>query len=293
MMMLLTSSQPYEAFCVDLMNIYIATPYSHIFDNPDVKRSILSLSDMIEVRGPDQTNGISTSGLWHCELSIVRQWADRHLAYLSSIVKGFKLANVRLEVASFHVPSRYQINEVVNGAFVGQGDPMTKDQMLVNAKNNNETLKKILTEAGFSNTRLLVENNNHLGTDAYEIVTSPIFIGDILDCTGMGLLLDVAHAKITALNTGWKEESYFEELPIERAEQIHLSHHGLASDKAFDAHDALNDDDWRFFSNLTAELPKLKYATIEYYKDANVLADLLKRLRIELDACSGQFVITH
>ncbi len=277
-----------ETFWADDMGIRIATPYSHLFESPDIKRTIISLSDMTEIRGPDQVFDITSSVLWHCELSLVRQWADKHLAYLSSIVDGLRSANVRLDVVSFHVPSRYQTNDVMEGAFVGRGEPMPEDEMLVNAGVNALTVRNMLNQAGFSNARLLVENNNHLGSDAYDTVTSPVFINRLLDLTDFGLLLDVAHARITAANTGQDEQTYFEKLPLGRAVQIHLSRHSLLEGRARDSHDTLEDDDWDFFLGLMPQLPRLAYATIEFYKDANVLAGLLKRLRRELEVYEGR-----
>ena len=281
------SFPPSGVFWAKNMSIRIATPYSHLFDSADLKRTILGLSDVTEIRGPDQVYDITHPVLWHCDLSLVRKWADKHLFYLSSIVDGFRSANVRLDVASFHVPSRYQVNDVMDGAFIGRGEPMCEDEMLANASANATTVRNMLNQAGLSDVQLLVENNNHLGSDAYDTVTAPAFINRLLDLTDFGLLLDVAHARITAANTAQDERAYFEKLPLGRAVQIHLSRHSLLDGRARDSHDALEDDDWDFFHGLMSQLPRLAYATIEFYKDANVLTGLLKRLRKELEVYEG------
>jgi hypothetical protein len=261
----------------------IATPYSHLFTSVDIRRTILGLSDLAEIRSPDQLSDLTPSVLWHCDLSIVRQWTHKHFDYLSSIVEGLRTADVTLEVASFHAPSRYVANDVVNGVFVGRGEPMGEGEMLAHAESNATTIRDMLRRAGYLNVQLLVENNNHLGTNAYEVVTTPEFISKLLYRSDFGLLLDVAHARITAANTGEDEQAYFEKLPLEQAVQIHLSRHSVLEDRSLDSHDALEDDDWSFFQKLAPKLPKLSFATIEYYKDANILAELIKRLRKELE----------
>jgi hypothetical protein len=264
------------------MKISVATPYSHIFADEMVKARMLALSDMAEIRGPEQAVCATRTVLWHCELSLVREWQDRHIAYLSEMVEGFCVAGVDLEVASFHIPSRYEKNEVVHGAFVGHGSPMSAEQMLKNSKINSQTIRDILARSGFNEAALLVENNNHLGTDAYDVVTEPLFIETLLDLIGFGLLLDVAHGRITAINTNQSELGYFEKLPIELARQIHLSRHDIRDNIAVDAHEALADDDWEFFHFLMSNAPNVNYATIEYYKNPDILEGLLTRLKSEL-----------
>jgi hypothetical protein len=264
------------------MKILVATPYSHIFSDERVKARILGLSDMAEIRGPEQAMCATQTVLWHCELSLVREWRNRHISYLSEMVEGFRAAGVYLKGASFHIPSRYEKNEVVCGAFVGQGSPMSAQQMLKNSKINSQTIRSILGISGFNEATLLVENNNHLGTDAYDVVTEPLFIESLLDLTGFGLLLDVAHGRITAINTNQPELDYFEKLPIERAQQIHLSRPDIRGNVAVDAHEALTNDDWEFFHFLMTLAPNIKYATIEYYKNSDILEGLLTRLKSEL-----------
>lgn len=266
------------------MTIEIATPYSHLFGQSDVKRRIIELSDIVEIRGPNQFFNVTPLVLWHCELSLVKKWDEKHIAYLSSVFGGLRFANIRLSLVSLHLASRYQANGVVDGAFIGRGNPMSDDEMMANAGANAETVRTLLKQAGLVDARLIVENNNHLGSDAYDRVTEPEFIKRLLDSTGFGLLLDVAHARITAANTRWSEQDYFGQLPLERAEQVHLSRHDYRQGKAVDAHDALHEHDWVFFGELMPQLPNLQYATIEFYKNSDRLVDLLKRLRVEINS---------
>lgn len=260
------------------MGIQIATPYSTLFDNERDKKMILDLSDAVELRRPGQAQGALGPFLYHCELSMVARWPEDERAALEALAK-----KVRLEAVSFHVLSRYEKNEIRNNAFFGLGEPYTESEMLDNAAKNVNFARRVFG----ANVPLLVENNNHLGTDAYDMVTDPAFLAQIMEANDLGLLWDIAHAKISTINRKVGLDQYLSGLPLENTVQIHLARHGVRDGVAFDAHEALEGEDWAFFEDWLPRLPKLKYATIEYYKDAATLVGQLKRLRLILDGATG------
>jgi hypothetical protein len=131
----------------------------------------------------------------------------------------------------------------------------------------------------FPDASLLVENNNHLGMDAYEVVTDPAFISSVVEHSEFGLLLDVAHAEITAHNTETPFERYLSTLPLADCQQIHLSHCLTEDDGAVDAHAFLEPADWDRFESLSDRLASLQYVTLEYYRDVTLLIDQLHVLR--------------
>lgn len=254
--------------------VLVATPESHLFDDPRVGERIRAASDLLEIRRPEQAAGVRGKALYHCELSLGVPWGPEELAELGAVYDGLHAGGGRLGAVSFHLLSRYADNDVVDGAFVGRGEPMSAADILGNAAQNGALARRALPA-----TPLLVENNNHLGTDAYEAVTDPAFLVEVLDQAGADLLLDVAHARITARNTGRDEAGYLAALPLARARQVHLSRHGRAGERAVDAHEPLEDEDWTFFAGLLPRLPGLEYATIEYYKDPEALLAQIARLR--------------
>jgi len=255
------------------MDIQIATPYSTLFEDEAAKKTILSLSDAVELRGPGQAETVSGPFLFHCEMSLVSAWSEEERAGLSAMAE-----NTTFEAVSFHVLSRYARNQIQDGAFHGKGKPHTEAEMLENAARNAHFARSV-----FQDALLLVENNNDLGTDAYEKVTDPEFLLKIMEANGLYLLLDIAHAKISSQNRHISLDDYLEGLDLEKTIQVHLSRHGEKDGRAFDAHEALRDEDWEFFEDRLSQMPALKYATVEYYKDAAVLADQLGKLRSILD----------
>jgi len=253
------------------MRIRITTPYSHLFEDLKTKNRILEASDAIELRSPMQAGMVDKPVLFHSDLSVVVPWSCDELDELR------ELATVtlgQLRAISFHLLSQYRENYIEAGAFVGQGKPMDRVEMEEAAKKNIQAVRAIFG----ADMTVLLENNNHLGTDAYNTVTDPGFIRSLVERLGLRLLLDIAHARITAHNMGIDEKGYLEALPLNRVVQVHLSKFKEKDGKAIDAHDALINEDFNYFVELLPRLPRLEYVTIEYYKNSNILVRLLKHL---------------
>ena len=257
------------------MNIRIATPFSHLFADPGARRAIVAASDMVELRTPAQADEVDGAVLYHCELSLVARWGVAERAELEALASRVRAGAVALEGVSFHALSRYQENELRDGAFVGLGEPYDEAALADNARRNADFARSLFGEG----VALMVENNNRLWTDAYEIVARPGFLASVTRDAGLSLLWDIAHARISAHNTGVAEEAYNRALPLERALQVHLSRHGHSGERAVDAHDALADEDWDYFASHLPGLPGVRYATIEFYKDADVLLGQIERLK--------------
>jgi uncharacterized protein (UPF0276 family) len=62
------------------------------------------------------------------------------------------------------------------------------------------------------------------------------FIGAVLSCCDVGLLLDLSHFLITMLNTGADAASEIGRLPLERVVEIHLSGLNVQSGVVWDDH---------------------------------------------------------
>ena len=74
-----------------------------------------------------------------------------------------------------------------------------------------ETVTANITKHGrhlvefLSDTPLLLENFNYHPTNAYEYICEPELFSILLDEIGCGMLLDFAHARISAHNMRWKD----------------------------------------------------------------------------------------
>lgn len=247
----------------------IATPYSHLFKDSELRRAILERSDAVEIRKPVQAGESDLPEIFHCEYSLVAQWNV-------AMIQEFKdLASTAPPLLlSLHVSSRYQNNRVDDGVFVGIGQPMAEEELFSNAIVNMESIRNIFTD----DVRVLIENNNDLATDAYQLVTDAGFLRELAQSVSVGLLLDIAHFRISAYNKGIAEQEYLAQLPLDAVEQLHLSRHDFYNGRACDAHEALTAPDWDCLRALLDRLSTVEYLTLEYYKNGNVLLEQLEQL---------------
>lgn len=97
----------------------------------------------------------------------------------------------------------------------------------------------------WSGIPLLLENFNYHPTNAYEYICEPELFTDLLDKIGCGMLLDLAHARISAHNMGWlSAESYLEAMPLHKVREIHVTRPGWQGNQRVDLHQPLESDDW-------------------------------------------------
>jgi uncharacterized protein (UPF0276 family) len=125
-----------------------------------------------------------------------------------------------------------------------------------------------------SDIPLLLENLDYNPGGAYESVCEPGFITQVLDVTGAGLLLDLAHARVSAAAFAIPVEDYLAQLPLDRVRQIHLNRPGMKDGRLYDTHEALDEEDYGL---LEAVLKKCRpwAVTLEYNRDSATLQEQL------------------
>tara|TARA_B100000161_G_C33553185_1_gene416420 strand:- start:2548 stop:3021 length:474 start_codon:yes stop_codon:yes gene_type:complete len=149
--------------------------------------------------------------------------------------------------------------------------------MVHNAYENFTLIKKIFGE----DVHIAIENNNYYPSDAYEYVTEPSFINEIANECNLKILFDIAHAKVSCINSGMDYVQYRDSLDLEKVIQLHICKHGIRENKqqAYDAHDYPTDVEFNEVDYLTKHYPNIKYLTIEYYKDFDNLKSSIERFR--------------
>lgn len=106
------------------------------------------------------------------------------------------------------------------------------------------------------------------------------FIGEVLNRTGCGLLLDVNNAWISAQNHGRDAVAYVKQLPMNRVGEIHLAGHNTEQDSLgapllIDSHDRrVSEEVWALY-RLVIELAGPKPTLIEWDQNVPELAVLL------------------
>ncbi len=97
--------------------------------------------------------------------------------------------------------------------------------------------------------RVIVENVPYLGDtddDAFvRVATDAAVMRQIIVETGCGLLLDLAHARLTAWFLGMDAVDYIASLPVRALRELHVAGIHLIDDKPVE-HQSLTEDDWAY-----------------------------------------------
>jgi hypothetical protein len=125
---------------------------------------------------------------------------------------------------------------------------------------------------------LLLENLDLQPTGAYDHVCEPAFLRELLAATDAWLLLDLAHAQVSAARLGLDVEGYLAGLPLERVRQLHVSGPRWRDGVLHDAHEPLRARDVALLREVLAETRPWAL-TLEYGRDADPLQAQLRALR--------------
>ena len=125
---------------------------------------------------------------------------------------------------------------------------------------------------------LILENLDYQPGGAYEWVCEPEFIRAVLEETGTGLLLDLAHARVSAARLGLSIQVYLARLPLDRTWQIHISGPRLRDGILVDAHEPLQTEDYVLLTDVLSTT-KVHALTLEYWSDEAALLGQVGRLR--------------
>ena len=140
------------------------------------------------------------------------------------------------------------------------------------------TAKRLNYVKGQYNGIVALENLNYFPTSAYAHVCDPDFISKIVRDNEVYMVLDIAHAMISAHNLGISPESYFNRLPLDRVKEIHLSAHGMLDGKWRDLHNRPNDETYKILEMLSGHIKNDTYLIVEFYKDFSKLIEIYKEV---------------
>jgi len=128
---------------------------------------------------------------------------------------------------------------------------------------------------------ILLENPNPIPLyENHEIQTDRI--NRILEAADCRLLLDTGHARLAAETLGMAVEEYILRLPMDRVDQVHVSGPRMRDGRLFDAHEPLQEIDYRLLEFVLAH-SKPKVVTLEYTREVDPLREQLISLRSIMD----------
>lgn len=146
----------------------------------------------------------------------------------------------------------------------------------------------------FGADRVIVENVPH--PDHYlhlpAVSVDAALIRRVVEATGCGLLLDLAHAALAAESCGWDVRDYISALPVERLREVHITGRGIDQQGRRTDHLPMTDADWELFEWALDQIrggawhrPQIiacEYGGIgpifEWRSDASVIAEQIPRM---------------
>ncbi len=124
------------------------------------------------------------------------------------------------------------------------------------------------------------------------IVVEPTVIRRVIETCGCGLLLDLAHARLSSESLGMDVHEYIVQLPIERLREVHITGIGLNRDGQCEDHLPMTETDWALFNWALKQIDSGAWATpaivaceyggigplFEWRSDAAVIAHDIPRM---------------
>lgn len=127
-------------------------------------------------------------------------------------------------------------------------------------------------------TEVLVENMPMICMPAeYSSLADPALINEICRETGVGLLLDLSHLKISAWYRNQPEIEYLKQLPLNLVKEIHVNGPRKEGQNYRDAHLNMREEDFEFLETALS-LTNPRVVTLEFAGDTELLEYQLNRL---------------
>ena len=130
---------------------------------------------------------------------------------------------------------------------------------------------------------VILENTEPLPFDGYDFEVEADRIAEVLDKTGSGFVLDIAHARVSAEVLGVEIRHYLRALPLDRVVQIHVSGPRVHDGRLVDVHEPLQAIDYELL-RFVLDRTDPDVVTLEYIRDRDALREQLIHLRSLLEA---------
>ena len=137
--------------------------------------------------------------------------------------------------------------------------------------------RSLLIKQNFAGT-IKYEILNYYPTGCYDHICEPLFIKKFLEATGGELLLDLAHARISAENLHIPFMEYLDSISCNKITEIHLSRPLIINGEWEDAHEKPLVEDIAMLKQALKKFKEAEYLVIEYYKDKNELVRIYKEV---------------
>ncbi len=133
----------------------------------------------------------------------------------------------------------------------------TREKVIENITRHGRRLRE------WAGVPLALENFNYHPTNAYEYICEPELFCSLLEAIQADMLLDLAHARISANNMKWPSlQDYLLALPLPKVREIHFTRPGWQGDQMVDLHQPVQADDLEILDWVLDRTPE-PYVTLE------------------------------
>jgi uncharacterized protein (UPF0276 family) len=248
--------------------IEIALPISHLIEgDPALAAEFLVTADWAEYKFPRPIHlppGLRRTFHWG------RGLIETDFLEAAASIFDF-LPEQRIESFSFDLGPAAERSQFI----LPLSETLTEDEILRRAEQRLRSVRR-----RFSGP-LAVENYNYYPTGLYEHVCEPKFIGRFLAEFDLKLVLDLAHAAVSAANLGRGLWVYLDAMPLDRVVEVHLSRPYFHPRIAVDAHLAPEVEDFVILDALLDRLPETDdppLVAVEYFGDVETVRRCFQEL---------------
>lgn len=269
---------------VDCGPVRLCAPLSEVFERN--RDAVLPLTAAVSYKEPSEVSFPWRECLLESSLNLLAPGFPEQVAALLPALETGKYRSFAGDLG----PNcgRWRLGESPNGfpRYLPEGDILSEGEALDILGANVRFLRERLP------VEIKVENLNYFPTGAYEWVCEPEAISRCLSSAGIELLLDLAHALISAHNLGCDAEDYLSRLPLDCVSELHVSRAGLVGGIWEDTHEVPEEREFELMEFVLARAP-VELVTLEYYRDDAPYVKGLRELHGWLAARCGGVVAAH
>ena len=197
--------------------IKILTPISHLFsENPENARMISASSDYLEARERTAQLRLSNTSHYHIDFDLNLGITEEQKTFLHLHVKD----RSNITHLTFQAARDCHDADLINGMYMPKSPPLSLSEQVNITKKSIREIRDIVG----SDRKIGIENNNYYPTGAYDVSTSLEYLLEVLSIKDLHLLLDIAHAKVSAFNLKVELNEYIMPLlETDLCKQVHIS----------------------------------------------------------------------
>ena len=226
----------------------------------------------VEQKRFDRYIPLDKDTIFHSDMFLVD---EDFLGSLDKLGAFDMIARYHIRRFSFDIGTCFKKVKVIDNKFFGLGRRLSLKEIYELCEKKIDCLRRRLPRF----CEIAVENSNYYDTGAYEDVCEPAFYRDIHKKFGLGLVFDIAHARVSAINKKTDLHQYLEGFDSSAMSEFHISKAKLiAKDQAVDFHEVPDTEEFQILWEIVRKRKGKCDVVIEYWKNADAVIDAYKKM---------------